>query len=281
MRTKGECRKGKGELQADCAVRLRFPFPLSAFSFAYQPLAICLLLTTPTRADADLSNPETAVKAGRDGLRSQISTPWYDSQTDDLRPLNLPPQRARNRATGGSWNMSGIGDLFTFLMWLVAAALLVAIVVAVFRSWQRAEQQQVSRSSVEETDGAQIARVEALPVAIDQPLANLLAEARRLAERAEYSLAMIYLFSHQLVEADKVNALRLRKGKTNRQYLREVRRNQPTKPVLSQSLQQTMLAFERSFFGAHPPTREEFDLCLAAAERCDALLQASLEEPVA
>ena len=258
----------------------RFPFPLARFPLAYQSLAICLLLTTPCWADADLSDPEMAVQAGREGLQSQISLPWYDRQADDTRPLNLPPQRARNRATGGTWDMSWIGDIFTFLMWLVVAALIVAIVVALLRSWQQAEQQPSDLSTVKGADGAQIARVEALPVAIDQPLANLLTEAQRLAARGEYSLAMIYLFSHQLVEADKVSALRLRKGKTNRQYLRELRRNQPETPELPQSLERTMLAFERSFFGAHAPTREEFDLCLAGAQRCDALLDTSPEESV-
>ena len=55
--------------------------------------------------------------------------------------------------------------------------------------------------------------------------ADYLDEAQRLYRNGDYAQAIIYLFSHQLLQLDRRHWLRLVKGKTNRQYLREVRRS--------------------------------------------------------
>ena len=41
----------------------------------------------------------------------------------------------------------------------------------------------------------------------------------------DYGMAIIYAYAYQLVELDQHHAIQLRKGKTNRQYLRELRRS--------------------------------------------------------
>ena len=51
---------------------------------------------------------------------------------------------------------------------------------------------------------------------------DLLAEARRHYQAGNYGAAIVYLFSFQLVQLDQRQIIRLAKGKTNRQYLREV-----------------------------------------------------------
>ena len=66
-------------------------------------------------------------------------------------------------------------------------------------------------------------RVESLPLAVDARRLDLLAEAQRCRERGDYGRAIIFLFSHQLLQLDKHGRIRLARGKTNRQYLREIR----------------------------------------------------------
>ena len=66
-------------------------------------------------------------------------------------------------------------------------------------------------------------RVEALPFHVRAASGDFLAEARRLYDAGHYSEAIVYLFSYQLVQLDKHHVIRLAKGKTNRQYVRETR----------------------------------------------------------
>ncbi len=74
---------------------------------------------------------------------------------------------------------------------------------------------------------------------------DLLAEARRHYQAGNYGAAIVYLFSFQLVQLDKRQIIRLAKGKTNRQYLREV----GPRAALLRLVEQTMVAFEDVFFG--------------------------------
>jgi hypothetical protein len=100
-------------------------------------------------------------------------------------------------------------------------------------------------------------RVEALPFHLRKPTGDFLSEARRLYEAGNYSEAVIYLYSHLLVQLDRHHVIRLTKGKTNRQYLREVR----SRTLLREILDRTMVAFEDVFFGHHALTRERFEEC--------------------
>jgi hypothetical protein len=76
-----------------------------------------------------------------------------------------------------------------------------------------------------------------------------------LYDASQYSEAIIYLFSHELVELDKHQVIRLSKGKTNRQYLRETR----SRPLIAGMLESTMVAFEDSFFGNKQLSRDVFE----------------------
>jgi hypothetical protein len=59
------------------------------------------------------------------------------------------------------------------------------------------------------------------------------------------------------VQLDRHHVIRLAKGKTNRQYLRETR----TRPALAEILETTMVAFEDVFFGKHELSRQRFEEC--------------------
>src|SRR5262249_31318311 len=95
----------------------------------------------------------------------------------------------------------------------------------------------------------------ALPFKVRAATTDFLAEARRLYDAGQYSDAIIYLFSYQLVELDKYHVIHLAKGKTNRQYLRELR----PRPLLAGVIETTMVAFEDAFFGKKQLSRETFE----------------------
>ena len=98
-------------------------------------------------------------------------------------------------------------------------------------------------------------RVEALPFQVRSATSDFLAEAGRLYQAGKYSDAIIYLFSYELVELDRHHVIRLTKGKTNRQYIRETR----SRPLLRSVLEGTMIAFEDAFFGNKVLSRETFE----------------------
>ena len=97
--------------------------------------------------------------------------------------------------------------------------------------------------------------VEALPFMRQRSLDDLLGQARQHYLAANYDEAIIYLFSYQLVELDRRNLIRLAVGKTNRQYLRELR----GRGTLAGLVEHTMVAFEDVYFGGHRLTRQRFE----------------------
>ena len=104
-----------------------------------------------------------------------------------------------------------------------------------------------------------VARVEALPFPVSRRTHDLLEEARRHYQAGNFSEAVIYLYSHLLVELDRNQLIRLTQGKTNRQYLGEV----AVRPTLHGLVQQTMIAFEDVFFGGQTMPRARFESCFS------------------
>jgi hypothetical protein len=78
---------------------------------------------------------------------------------------------------------------------------------------------------------------------------------------------MVYLFSHQLVTLDRCHRLRLEKGKTNRQYLRELANSGDLLAIVRDATR----AFEDVFFGRHSLTRERFEQIWGRLDRFHSL----------
>jgi hypothetical protein len=100
-------------------------------------------------------------------------------------------------------------------------------------------------------------RVDSLPFQLARPQVNLLEEATRLYKDGRFGEAIVYLYSYQLVKLDQHQVIRLTRGKTNREYLWEIRR----RSALRNLLEVTMLAFEDVFFGDLPLDQSRFDSC--------------------
>ncbi len=208
-------------------------------------------------AGAELDDPQQAVEAGREALDQWWGYPWYDSESDSLRRVELPVTPQTSSRQWNSW--FDWANAIRFFGWAALAAILATIAWLLIRAYldretraARESSRQAARRSPAEAD-----RVTALPFQVRRPESDLLGEARRHYERGEYSEAIIYLYSHQLVELDKAQLIHLARGKTNRQYLREARASCGAGDVL----QATMTLFEKSFFGHHPIRREQFESC--------------------
>ena len=205
------------------------------------------------------------VTSGQDALVDSGDYPWYDEDSDGIRRIEVKKEASRTTTTSAG------GAAIELMAWLGLALVLAVIIALLVWSFLANE----SRSDlpledeVDEDRRRQIDRLEALPFQVKRPDADLLAEARRQYERGNYDEAIIYLFSHQLVHLDKSQHLTLAKGKTNRQYLREIASIDELRAIL----EQTTVAFEEVFFGRHQLPRERFEACWSELSQFDRLSQ--------
>jgi len=254
---------------------------------------LCLFVAVAAGADADARGSITggpfpthspiyrvangSVEAGQQALQGGPSYPWYDEEKDELRRVDVQPNPKPPQAREWEWkpeepdsstpnvqapNLSGFGAFWNILWWAVVITMILIFVVLLFLMVRAMLNREESASEViDEIDpvGKQddVDRVEELPFKVRRPKSNLLDEAREQYEAGNYGEAVIYLFSYQLLELDKGQFIRLTRGKTNRQYMRELK----GESALQGIVEPTMLAFEDVFFGNHPLTKDRFEVC--------------------
>lgn len=203
--------------------------------------------------------------AGVEHARQALSReafPWYDKQADALRPVRVnesspsTPEEASSRS--GSWfpDMSGfsVPEAVSYGLLLVVLGVIAWALIRAYLNREAvagvAATERVRPAAVDDA-----ARIESLPFRLRRGETDLLAEARRLYDEGQYGEAIVYFFSHQLVEMDRHQVIRLARGKTNRQYLRDLRRWPPLRNLIERS----MVAFEEVFFGGHALDRARFE----------------------
>lgn len=230
--------------------------------------------------------PDEAVARGREALdhRWSGSYPWYDAEADEVRPIEIskPPRlkdckgRCSARGSGDGparrgeskdwdlgWDLGGfspvVAEIMKWMFWLAVAAILLLVVFFLIRTYARGDLRWAKAKRQPKSDSDEARRIEALPFPVRAAQSDFLAEARRLYQQGQYGEAVKYLFSYQLVQLDKHRVVRLTRGKTNRQYLREIHRR--GRRGLVGLFEQTMLAFEDFFFGNHPIDQMRFEAC--------------------
>lgn len=217
---------------------------------------------------------DKSLQDARNSLNGRTPFPFYDASKDDVKRIDVdttpasaaPPVKKSNRnwarqgTTGGGGaprvpsGGGGLGLMFQVVGLSLLTLIIGALIVLLVMAFLNGEQTQTQGTKFVDTS-SDVDRVEDLPFQIKRPTGDFLSEAQRLYEEGKYSEAIVYLFSYQLVALDKRHVIRLAKGKTNRQYLRETR----SRESLKQLLQRTMISFEDVFFGHHQLSRERFE----------------------
>lgn len=219
---------------------------------------------------------EQAIEASEKKLETGF--PWYDAESGDIAPVSVQKtKQPKSRETWGSqatkpaarnWDWPDLGRVLQVIIWLVLALIIGGLLFLFVRSYLLVERA-TKESDSDGSETTDIERMENLPFPVRKPTSDLLGEARRHYEAGNYADAIVYLFSYQLVQLDKNNLIRLTKGKTNRQYVRELRREIDLKSILSS----TMLTFEDVFFGNYPLERSRFERCWNRLDEFHGLLE--------
>lgn len=239
-----------------------------------------------------LSLDDTAVdQAVNQSLNRSARFEWY--KDGEMRPVrldaepNLPqPQyewqwdwdwnqrnsNANNTPVGGDPTAPGsidwLSEAMRAFIWILLA---VTLALLIYFWLTRAARQQMSNGDGRDSERIprrEVDLIEQLPFQVTAPKSDLLAEARRHFEAGNYNEAIVYLYSHQLIQLDQHAMIRLNKGKTNRQYLLELRRATSLRDILSR----TVLAFEDAFFGRHELDAQRFGACWSDLELFAAIL---------
>ena len=202
--------------------------------------------------------------------------PWYDADADQLKPLEFPEETQAwsvdrdsvalapakpvtnnpNPVTAptGPGNFD-FGALFPVFM-IVLLLIVLGVLAYLFSKFLQVE------SLGDQSDSARRRKllsesIEQLPFELQAGNGDFRSMAQAAYTQGDLRQAIIYLYSHVLVTLDQNELIRLRKGKTNRQYLKEVWSYQD----ISAYFKKVMLPFESVFFGDHELERREFEQC--------------------
>ncbi len=222
--------------------------------------------TQPLGSVDDQASVEHARDALGQGWGSRF--PWYDEKNDDVRPLKIKPP-----AKPPTWKAPQVSIPSTSLSWVSWTVLLIFSLGLAWLLWRaylaREKRQAADLPEAQRRVVSDASRIEALPFVMRRTDADLLGEAERYYRQQNYSEAVIYFYSYLLVTLDRAQIIRLAKGKTNRQYLRELGR----RPRLREILELVMVAFEDVFFGNHPLSRQRFEWCWSLLDEFHSLVQ--------
>jgi hypothetical protein len=185
----------------------------------------------------EFAGQEAAIEEGRAAL-SEDAYPWYDKATDSfVMAKQPPPDREEWKAT------------FAMLLNAIITAFVIGALVVMgwffYRKRPQREDDDDADSADEEGEPPDAAM--ALPPELAAHADDFLAAAERAAAAGDYRLAICCLFHHLLDLLGKAGLIRLSRGRTNRQYLRQLAQH-PTRAILTEA----MRLFEGIYFGGHP-----------------------------
>ena len=208
-------------------------------------------------------------------LLTKRNYPWYDASTDSLRRFEFPdrpdakssdradiPQRISTQTRQNKPGVASGGIGLSLFAWIALAFLIAGLAGLLVWAFFRLESrnQKTSSSFAQRSISESIQN---LPFLVEDNGGDFRQLAEAAYRRGDVRQAITFLYSHLLVSLDQRGLIRLRKGKTNRQYLRELR---PYRP-LAIFFQQVMVPFEAVFFGDHDLSLPDFENCWNDLER--------------
>ena len=235
-----------------------------------------------------LSPLHSTEAAWQDAAESSLRSnpfPWYDAQQDAARPWPVPEYRTpgsedrnsvppfvpRSFNTNRRFNLNW-SNWFTGLSlttWIVIAILIVGLLVFLLWGYSRTGSRRAGHKS-RRPERPLEERIRELPFELAaQESGDFKSMSWAAFQAGQYERAIMLLFSHTLLTLDQHHWIRLQKGKTNRQYFREVARQ----PELARFYEQVMLPFERSFFGGYPLDARTYEQCWQRLESFEQQLE--------
>lgn len=258
---------------------------------------ICLQFTGLVSAEQD------PVTAGKDAL-DQSKLPWYNADEDSVQIVSLDTetdagdrknkdekgQRASRSGWfdwewdwgsggggGGGFRIPSFGEVMQFLGWVILLLVLGGLIYALIRTFLSLEPnaKALQRNAVLESEEVRTdeQRIQELPMQPQKKEGDFLSNAKSSYDAGQYAEAIVYLFSHRLLQLDRAGFIRLTRGKTNRQYLFEVTKSNELRSILGQ----TIVCFEDVFFGQHELSKSRFEATWSDNTQFDSIIRKVLQ----
>ena len=209
----------------------------------------------------------------KDAFAESGSFPWYDEENDEIQSVDvsaggraaslhrdeIPEADQVNSPVNNNAVSEETNSIFSNIVLLsvigVVAAAIIGLLVWAFMRFSGNNSD--IKNEIEEKIEFTPERIEALPFDLQNSASqgDLLSLARQAYNANDFRNAAIYLYSHVLLSLDHFGWIRLTRGKTNRQYLRELSDAQN----MSRFFEPLMIGFERAFFGNYDLSRGEID----------------------
>ncbi|MCX8157536.1 MAG: DUF4129 domain-containing protein [Verrucomicrobiae bacterium] len=197
-----------------------------------------------------------------DSIRS-----WWEGVSITLDKLDrwLDQLLGRRRLPTFSPTPDGTQTDWASPLRLILALLLAAMLVILIRwLWRRHRQRAAalpttSAASAAPSPPPDLRKEEVSPALL--PEEEWLALARDLTARGEWRLALRALYLSALAGLARRELLALARGKSNREYARELARRAHQYPALPPLFHELMLDFERVWYGCHPATPDLYHAC--------------------
>jgi hypothetical protein len=244
-------------------------------------LLVCVLSGGGPAAAAQPGDDDSAQQRVAESLDAMGNLPWYDAEQDAVRPVEVAPRLQDSANRDSRWTpkpkeprtrtargtatakprptiWSSVPQLASWLLLAVVIIGITALLVWVFMRAESPEQIEVQRTAegaAPSPTAEEIAKLEHLPLEMQRGAGDFLERADQLRAAGRIDAALVYLFGHRLLQLDRRHWIRLARGKTNRQYLREL----AGRPELREPLRQTIDLFEMSFFGRYPVSEGQYD----------------------
>jgi hypothetical protein len=237
------------------------------------PIILVLLFI----ADRSIAQQDTLAETTTSTSDSQLlnrstHSVWYDAQKNEINPTSTLPRNidasdrhtsiaspkntAINTGSGANW----LSDFFSYLFrgWqsILVICLLMLLAIVIFALLSKNNYISTPFPSKQRTrEKTNPITIRDLPFELEQTQLGLLAQAEQYRNAGDYSKAIIYLFSHVLVELDGARCIRLERGKTNRTYVREL----GSRHNLVGFTKQLVGVFEYVFFGKNRLNQDTFE----------------------
>lgn len=205
----------------------------------------------------------------QDIFQEQDAT-WYNADTDSLQRarMSTPREPETSSGEGTSWSW-GIADLFMILVYAFIIGLIVFLLLQVIIHFSRRGSNTVQQRLPEQKN-IQAVRVTDLPFQTDANINDPAAAFESAWRQRQWPQLVIYAMILLLTELHRAQLIQLRPGKTNRRYLRELRR---APEQLRTVMQYSIDLFERSFFGHLPVSDQQAEQLYAAIHQAQTQIQ--------
>ena len=204
------------------------------------------------------TSDEQAVADGKKALQRAQRFPWYDRANDSLRPVDLPKPED-NQPPKQPVDANWLRPVVWVMLILAAAGLLLALAISLLKR---------QRSNSAPVKNARRGLIEHLGFLEDDAPGDYLQLCLRESRAGRFERAIVYLYAHLLTELNDRQLVRLARGKTNRQYLREV-----ADPAMRAAMEVIVGAFEDAYFGHHPIASARFEWCRQQWQNIEAMFE--------